>query len=66
MNIQQTGLVDKANFTYSMNSLLQPQRERQAEEALTQNAPPLGTPLNTSASTEAPLPTLGRYINIWA
>ncbi len=65
MNIQQPGSVDKANFTYSMNSLLQPQRERQApEDRPAASATP--ETLSGAGPGTAPLPALGRYINVWA
>ena len=66
MNIQQGPAVDNANLMYSIDKILKPRLEMQRKE----EAAPASVSLEATAPSPAPatdpLPTLGRYINVWA
>ena len=66
MNIQQGPAVDNANVMYSIDKILQPRVEMQRKE----ETPPASASIERTEPSPAPaadhLPTLGRYINVWA
>ena len=70
MNIQQNSFVDKSDVMYSMATIL---KARMEPQALENDRPEPARPPSMVSETPTPggeeetrLPTLGRYINVWA
>jgi hypothetical protein len=67
MNIQQGQAVEKTNILYSIDSILKPRLEmQQMEETRVEREMPAPPESSSPTASSDSLPTLGRYINVWA